>query len=961
MRSRSQADSQAEHDYRYIIGIDLGTTNSAVSFLDLACEEADSGPGARPQITPFPIPQLVAAGELAYRPVLPSFLYLPGPHDLPPGSLQLPWEEERDYAAGEFARTQGVMVPGRMVSSAKSWLCHAGVDRTADILPWNSQTDTTKYSPAEVSTRYLLHIRQAWNHEVALGKKAGRFEEQLLVVTVPASFDEVARELTVVAAKAAGLKRIFLLEEPLAAFYSWLAANEAEWQSQLSDGQIILVCDVGGGTTDFTIIAVKEGKSGPGLNRLAVGDHLMLGGDNMDLTLGRYMEAALSGKAGSLDAQRWHQLCCQCRQAKEDFFENGSADCSFEVAVAGRGSDLIASTLRGRLQGADLQQLIVDGFFPSVTLAEGPGESQRKGLTDLGLPYVQNPAITRHLAAFWRTHAPFVQQETGRANPYPDFVLFNGGALKPAVLRKRMLKTIAGWFRSTSAADWQPQELLNPRPDLAVSIGASYYGLVRLGSGVRVGSGSPRAYYAAVASGVSSGPPATKPAAICIVPRGTEEGALVTLTKHSFAAVVNQPAVFQMYSSSTRLGDRPGDLVQPDAIDTVPLPPISTILRQKKSKGSTQIPVTLAAQLNEVGTLGLWCQARSSSHRWQLHFDVRHEFKSGEATDTGGDTLDTEVIDRAKARIRATFQSGAARVPPEKLNKDLIAILDQRREDWPKSAIRPLAETLLQLRKGRTFSSQHEARWLNLLGFCLRPGFGDPADEWHLKEAWKLYAQGPASPKSPDARSEWWICWRRIAGGLSAGKQQQIFQQIYPYLRSPEKLAGRKAYANFPKKLSAHERIEIWMALANLERLPVAHKTEMGQCLLREINRRRPNPRELWAVGRLGTRRPFYGPLNLVLPAAEAAVWVEQLLDLELKPGEQTAFTLVQLAGLCGDRSRDLPAETRQKVAAWLAGLSEGDRFTEMLENQNPELEFQEKIWQFGESLPAGLVLTQES
>ncbi len=431
-------DTMTDLDQRYIIGIDLGTTNSAVAYVDLA--EDESGASKR-RIRHFGVPQLVGLGEVAARGVLPSFLYLPGEHDLPEDGAALPWDDDRDYVVGEFAREQGARVPGRLVSSAKSWLSHAGVDRTAQILPWGAKEEVGKVSPVTASMRYLQHMREAWNAEMAGSDGEDLFEEQIIILTVPASFDEVARELTVAAAQEAGLTRVILLEEPLAAFYAWLSTHEQDWQGIMADRQIILVCDVGGGTTDFSILGISEGRSGLRFDRLAVGDHLMLGGDNMDLLLARLMEQKLMGQPGKLDTARWHQLVHQCRQAKEQLLSRRGDVDEVRITLMGGGGSLIGGTLSDVLTQDEIEQVIVEGFFPNVPADARPDQARRSGLTELGLPYVQDPAITRHLAAFWQRFTPFLTGETGRDALYPDFILFNGGALTPAALRDRVRRS----------------------------------------------------------------------------------------------------------------------------------------------------------------------------------------------------------------------------------------------------------------------------------------------------------------------------------------------------------------------------------------------------------------------------------------------------------------------------------------------------------------------------------------
>ncbi len=942
-------------EHRYIIGIDLGTTNSAVAYVDLACEEGEPGHRA---IRLFEIPQLVAPGEVALRPVLSSFLYLPGPYELSEGGTALPWDDKRDYGVGEFAREQGGLVPGRLVSSAKSWLCHGGVDRTAPILPWGAAEGVRKMSPVEASARYLQHIREAWNEGMAEQDEACRMEEQRVMLTVPASFDEVARELTVAAAREAGLTRVILVEEPLAAFYAWLSRHEKDWADRMRAGQIILVCDVGGGTTDFTLVAIREGERGLRFDRLAVGDHLMLGGDNMDLALGRQLEARLAGRPGKLESKRWQQLCHQCRKAKETLLGKEEEGAAVDVVVMGSGGKLIADTMKGTLTRAEVSRLILEGFFPVVPLEEVPRESRRKGLSEWGLPYVQDPAVTRHLGAFWKRFESLMSRETGRAVLYPDLLLFNGGALTPATVRSRIREVVSLWFRGEAGEGWVPEELENPKPDLSVAVGAAYYGLVRMGEGVRVGAGSPRAYYVDVeAQGAASDSGCLR--AVCLVPRGTEEGFEVRLERPAFEVLANQPASFQLFSSSTRLGDGLGEIVELAQEEINRFPPIRTVLRFGKKGVARRLPAELAVRLTEVGTLDLWCRSLETPHRWQLRFDVRQETDLRDAEGpASGEILDQAVIEEARDRIRTAFlgKAAAGENSPERLVKGLSAVLRMQKEKWSTPLVRSLSDTMLEVRKGRTASPQHEARWFNLLGFCLRPGIGDPVDEWRMKEVWRVYLQGLCFPRQVTCRSELWIFLRRVAAGLSVGHQWRVYQQLAGYLQSPV-AKRKKPDTQLPKRLNAQEEVEVWMALANFERLPVETKVELGRLLLEKI-RKKTRPQELWALGRFGARVPLYGPVDRVIPTREASSWVKTLLSFGLPVREAMAQTLVQLCRPTGDRERDLTQKDRQEVAEWLGQLPRQERFLDLLTNPEAAWADQEQAWIFGETLPTGIVLS---
>ena len=937
---------QPAGETRYVIGIDLGTTNSAVAYVDLQ--------DARRRLSFLEIPQLISPAQMGNRSVLPSFLYLPGPHDLPPGSMSLPWDNDRDYAVGEFAREQGALIPGRLIASAKSWLCHAGVDRTAPILPWGAGQEIRKLSPVEASSRYLQHIREAWNE--SLGKQEGcRLEEQKVILTVPASFDEVARELTVSAASQGGLPRVVLLEEPLAAFYAWLSRHEGQWQEIMTENQVILVCDIGGGTTDFTILVVRRGEKGLYFDRLAVGEHLLLGGDNMDLAIARGIEDRLRGPDHrQLDSKTWHQLWHRCRQAKETLLSTGaegSEKRSFDVTLIGSGGRVIGGMLKSALNGAEVENQILEGFFPVVSPEDSPEGGRRRGLTEWGLPYVQDPAVTRHLSAFWRSSLSLLERETGRKALFPDFVLFNGGALTPVSIRRRLIEVMQQWFQDKAGREWAPSELENPRPELAVAEGAAYYALSRMGEGIRVGAGSPRSYYIEAGGGREGEAKTT----VCLIQRGTEEGFSGELNQAEFHVLTNRPVSFQILSSSTRLGDRMGDTVQLEKEEVTPLPPLRTVLRFGKKGITEPLPIQLHVHLTEIGTLELWCQARQTPHRWQLQFDIRDEGVPEETP--AGETIDSDLIEAARRPIQSVFSGGgpSSSASPDSLVKELASILESTKEEWPFLLIRKLAETLLETRKGRGFSARHESRWLNLTGFCLRPGFGDPLDEWRVREAWKLFPEGLLFPRETQGRAEWWIFWRRVAGGLTAGQQLQLYQNVFSGLEKMED--GKKKASS--KAWRGQEELEIWMMLANLERLPTNVKEDLATLLLAKIRKGKPKPQFFWVLGRLGTRIPLYGSLDRVISGETAGRWLRVLLSMPLPATPVVAQALVQLARYTGDRERDLPSGERDHLSQWILQLPGGERLHQVLNDPERSLKKEEQQEIFGESLPPGLILSR--
>jgi molecular chaperone DnaK (HSP70) len=931
---------------RYVVGIDLGTTNCAVAYVDTAKSLT---------VQHFSIPQLVKEATTAALPTLPSFLYLPGTHDLPAGSLALPWDREREYVVGRFAQVQGARVPGRMVVSAKSWLCHPEVDRTAAILPWGALPEVKKLSPIETSARYLLHIREAWNQLIG---KQHALETQQVILTVPASFDEVARELTVQAAEQAGLARVTLLEEPQAAFYSWLAVHTDSWQTQLKAGDVILVCDIGGGTTDLSLVAVTQGKSQLQLERVAVGDHLLLGGDNMDIALARQVEARLT-KGGRLDAQQWHALIQQCRTAKEDLFADPNRQ-SVTITLAGRGSAVVGGTLSDALEREELEKVVLDGFFPVVDSDVGPRRSTRVGLQEFGLPYASEPEIPRYLSLFLRQHAGTTNGSLLR----PDAILFNGGALTPLAIRERIVDILSGWFSRMQNSPWRPTVLTTTSLDLAVAYGAAYYGLVRRGQGVRIGGGSARAYYLGV--GAQAKEQTTTDGtvnALCLVRHGMEEGEEIHLQEPEFEVLANQPVSFPLYASSLRMADQPGELLALPIEQITTLPAIRTVLRFGKKTGMTRIPVQVSAKFTEVGTLELWCEARQTNHRWRLQFQLRGESTAvplpASSTVSEEHVIDEALLVEALELVRKVFPLSSVEgepIPPQTLTRQLEQTFGTNKDNWPLSAIRRLWDTLWEGEKGRERSAEHEARWLNLIGFCLRPGFGHSTDEWRLQQLWKIYPRGPVHGNAIQCRAEWWNLWKRVAGGLSRQQQTVLYNDIAPWLLPKLKSkikAGRS-------KVGPQEIREMWQIMGSCERLSAEVKADLSEELLREVEKGKASDQEVWAFARLGARALIYGPANCVVRREVAGRWVEQLLRTEWRKPDMIGFALTQIARSTGDRTRDLDDELRRRLAERLSTLSSGQRWARQVLEVVP-LEAREQARILDESLPVGLRIRTEA
>ncbi len=600
---------------RFVVGIDLGTTNSALAYYD-------TGLGDKAALTHLKIPQVVAPGVVEDRPLLPSFLYLPGPSEQPAGAMKLPWASERDYCVGEFARVFGSQVPTRLVASAKSWLCHAGVDRKAPILPWKAPENGRRVSPLEATVYYLKHFVDAWNFLVAKDVVEHRLESQDIILTVPASFDAVARELTVEAAKGAGLERVTLLEEPQSAFYSWIEASHDKWREQVEVGDVVLVCDVGGGTSDFSLIAVSEEAGQLVLTRVAVGDHILLGGDNMDLALAHHAAQTFAAKGIKLDQGQMHALWHSCRLAKETIFVSQSATAPF--TVLGRGSKVIGGTIKGELQKADVEKVLVEGFFPECGREEKPRMQRSVGLQEIGLPYAADAAVTKHLAQFLSRNDEVLTERAGakrgrKKTAQPAVVLFNGGVFKANPLRDRMLHVLGQWINPKSGV----RELQGADLDRAVAGGAAYYGLVRRGKGIRIRGGAARSYYVGVETSLPAVPGSPPPIkALCVVPFGMEEGTESDVPGQEFGLVVGEPAEFRFLGSTQRHHDAVGTLLDEWQGQIDEMAPMAATLEAPGKEGR-MVPVHLHSKVTEVGTLELWCISRDGKQKWKLEFNVR--------------------------------------------------------------------------------------------------------------------------------------------------------------------------------------------------------------------------------------------------------------------------------------------------------------------------------------------------
>jgi len=615
-------------DTRYIVGIDLGTTNSALAYVD------NAGPEEGARIEVGGVPQLVNPGEVEDRSLLPSFLFIPGEMDFPKGSLNLPWDRNPQFVIGELARKRGAENPARLISSAKSWLSYAAVNRAAPILPWQSPDEVPKLSPVDSSARYLEYLRNMWDNRMAKKNPELALSEQEIFLTVPASFDEEARELTLRAAEQAGLRRVTLLEEPQAAFYAWIETQGDAWRKRVKVGDLILVCDVGGGTTDFSLITVSEESGELALRRVAVGDHILLGGDNMDLSLARLLQQRLEEDGHRIDTWQLQSLWHQARIAKEKLFSEPRSK-KHPITVLGKGTKLVGGTIKTELLREDVEQALVEGFFPLVANTEMPVRQRRIGFQELGLPYAADPAITKHLARFLSQQASnspdaatIRRGKSGFA--CPTHILFNGGVMKASLLRDRLVEALNNWLVAEGFEPLGGKEVLDaPDLDHAVARGATYYGRARGGRGVRIRSGAPRTYYIGVESAMPAVPGLPAPLkSLCVVPFGMEEGTEAKIPNREFGLVVGEPAEFRFLSSTVRKQDQIGGLVEDWGVDEIQeLSPLEVTLKVDGQE-ETVLPVRLESRVTEIGTLELWCVSRDGQQRWKLEFNIREKDES---------------------------------------------------------------------------------------------------------------------------------------------------------------------------------------------------------------------------------------------------------------------------------------------------------------------------------------------
>ncbi|MBK6337649.1 MAG: Hsp70 family protein [Betaproteobacteria bacterium] len=935
---------------RYAIGIDLGTTHCTLAWIDLADDTA------RARV--LAIPQLDTPRTVRSSPLLPSFFCYATPGEIAGGQFDplksTPLEEAPGYFIGALARERMGDQPGRVIHSAKSWLAHAGIDREARLLPFGSDEipPELKLSPVEASSAYLGYLRAAWNHLVAHDDPESALEAQRVVITVPASFDEAAQALTREAARLAGYPAgVRLLEEPQAAFYAWLdhAAGDAGCKETLAAlaqrRGTILVCDIGGGTTDFSLFragpAAAAGER-PAIERIATSDHLLLGGDNIDLALAHALERKLKPDPDAqLSRRQWGHLLPQARRLKETVLAaaeaTGDAKAPLHVAVPGEGAALFAASLDAAITAAEVRAIVLDGFFPLTAVDELP-RARRMGLLEVGLPYASDTAVSRHLAAFLRDRLPV------------DAVLFAGGSLHPPVLRERLLALIESWQGRS------PLPLALPNLDIAIAEGAARYAALSADARARIRGGYPHSVYVELQRDAAE----TAARLVCVLPQGCEAGARVELAAPTFELTLNRPVRFAAYTSNRRVQDVPGDLVPLDRRAFHPLPPLQTTIVQDDANFSARkaaadsVAVLLESGITEVGMLELALIDRSSGVRWELAFNLRrpvaHDDADGDAnTEAGpaGPGVGAKALASAQARIALYFGAGQAldsSLNVKALPRELERILGLERLRWSTGLLRSLWPALHPgiTRRGRSLA--HESAWLYLAGFVLRPGYGSDLDAWEVEQLWECFDLGLVHRKEASARANWWMMWRRIAGGLPAAAQERLYDSAFPELRRP-----------------AGEVVECTRLLGSLERVAVERRLELAALLFDRVvaGKARSEPHVHWALARLLSRTPLYTAADSVVPAA---VVEEAFGRVEARDWKQSGLEplVAVFAAACRRidlRSLDVDDGVRRRV---LDKLGRSGATMEQLRCVRECTPVTGAQWSqlFGEQLPAGLRLS---
>jgi molecular chaperone DnaK (HSP70) len=907
---------------RYIIGIDLGTTNCSLSYIDTEQPSL--------LVQAFRIPQITDVGYVEALTSLPSFCYLASQDEFPSGSMQLPWKETSKWIIGSFAKKYGAKVPTRLVHSAKSWLCHSSASRRDPILPIHEGSNQ-RISPIDATASYLKLIKNAWNHKMSKGVLELEFEQQEIILTVPASFDEVARLLTLESAKAAGFTNVTLLEEPQAAFYSWIAENEKEMKKDLNVGDVILVVDVGGGTTDFSLIEVKVQGNTKVFQRMAVGDHLLLGGDNMDAAVAYELQQ----KIPQITDFQILQLKQEARNAKEVLLSN--MEDSYKILLQGQGSHVLQGSISLNITKEEVQYKLLNGFFGFTNFSETKNLKKTAGIKSLGLPFEDEPSIIKQLGNFLQTAG--VKK--------PDVILFNGGTMKPLIFQEAIINALNSWFPEKKVKVLKTVSL-----DLAVSRGAAYYGKSKRGLGVRISGGAARGYYLGLEvkeNGI------TKNQALCCLPRGSEDGASYE-PQQTFFVTPNTQVVFQLYTSHVRLFDTPGALIEISPEEMQALPEIRTILRfgkkQMNELSQNKIPVHLKIALTAIGTLEIWLISQISEHRFALEFQLKKASAQDDSLQVLektriDETFDINDLSQAKNLILGAFSKDPT-VKLEHLMENVEKVLEKPKQDFYPSALRGLFDVLLANSEGRLLSKQHSDRFYNIAGFFLRPGFGYPLDDFRIKDLWKIILTDNNSNRHFEGNIQSLICFRRIAGGLNKGQQMQLAKELIPEFKNGK--------IEIKSKADLYHYSEKIRAFASFEFIDVQTKIKVGNAILERIEKGLATDADYFALGRIGSRLLVYGTLNCLIPLKTIKVWIERLLVAKNLSEVKLSFLLSLLAAKTDLAEFNISDELVDKI---LKHFESKDQYEKLHKHLTTRAYFTEaeQAAIFGESLPLGISL----
>lgn len=908
---------------RYIIGIDLGTTNSALTYIDT--HEHDI------ILHSLLIPQHISPNEISKFKTLPSFIYFPIKNT--DDTIEL----KNKPIVGVYAREQSLLQPDRVIASSKSWLCHNKVDRRTGILPWHGAEDIEPLTPIEASSLLLQHLKDSWEQQFP----NDNFENQQIIITVPASFDETARALTAEAIELAGIKNVALLEEPQAAFYAWLAHHEKNWKELLGAHQQVLVCDIGGGTSDFSLIGINKENQDLNFQRIAVGEHLLLGGDNLDIALAYHLESNFN-KSKSLSPKDWGKLISQCRQAKENLLQNDGPN-NWPITLTFSGKSLVGNTIKKDSQKEEVANLFLNGFLPICQDSDTP-ISQKTGFQEFGLPYASDSAITKHLAIFLK--------KSLLPNQIPSAVLFNGGFFEAPLFKERILKILNQWFQKDLV------ELKAEALDLAVAQGAAYYGLARRGRIKKIEGGLPRATFIGILD--KNG----QPKALSLAPLGMEENNIIKINDFTFHLRVNMPVEFPIYSTKGMAHIKPGDLIETKNL-TSGVPIRSFLKTGKKNKSKAKdIEVFLQCEFSALGTLDIFCHEVNGDRQWKLEFDTKH-FDSQQIENLGSGVkkppmlFNEDITKKAEEEINLTFTDNKSN--PESLIKKIETLTGKNRFAWDLLFLRQLWSFLMEKKEGRKLSAAHEERWLNFTGFCLRPGYGVEMDDWRVLQSWNIFMDGIIFTNNSQSTSEWFLFWNRIAGGLNGFQQRELASQYIAAIKAQINIQNNNALnTNLGKakklQLGPGEKAQFYRLMGNLEELPLKDKKEIFHYILRQIKKfgiQDANYTGIWSLGRIASRSPLYGQLNNVIGIKYVKQILEELQNYNnFRP--QDLFAIASMGRKTGDRYRDLEDEDRMELANWLKQQKASDEHINLI-LEGSDFNEDDRNLIFGEKLPSGL------